>query len=174
MTEIKRYSLWLLPDDVAANRFAALIDDLSERYHGPRFAPHVTLLGRVTGPEAMLAETTERLARTLRVLTLQLQGFSGEAYYFRCFYAKLAKSNDLERTYEQASVTFKSGHASDYLPHLSLVYGQLPLTEKTRLHTEIKDALPSTFTVDRVQLMHITVAVAEWRAVVTCPLQPGA
>ncbi|MFQ6022972.1 MAG: 2'-5' RNA ligase family protein [Acidiferrobacterales bacterium] len=171
IAEGKRYAIWLLPDDSAAARFADLIDHLSERYGGPRFSPHVTLLGRVTGPEDVLAETTQRLAEQLRALTLRPQGLAGEAYYFRCFYVKLEKSEQLSQAHEHASSSFNSTYATEYMPHLSLVYGHLPRTEKTKLRSEIEGKSPSDFIADRLQLIHIAVSVPDWRVVTTCSLK---
>ena len=171
MAEFKRYALWLLPDQVATDSFAGLINDLSNRYEGPRFAPHVTLLGRLTGPEDVLAETTQRLAQQMHALTLRPQGLAGEAYYFRCSYVKLEKSEQLLQAHERASNTFGSGYASDYLPHLSLVYGHLQRTAKTSLHSEVEDKLPPDFVADRLQLIHIAVSVPDWCVVITSPLR---
>jgi 2'-5' RNA ligase len=171
MVELKRYALWLLPDPVATHSFAGLINDLSNRYEGPRFVPHVTLLGRLTGPEDVLAETTEQLAQQIQTLTLRPQGIAGEAYYFRCFYVKLEKSEQLLQAHERASNTFGNGYASGYLPHLSLVYGHLQRTEKTSRRSEVEDKLPPDFVTDRLQLVHIAVSVPDWRVVITSPLR---
>ncbi|MEE8195962.1 MAG: 2'-5' RNA ligase family protein [Acidiferrobacterales bacterium] len=171
MSEIRRYSLWLLPDDTAAESFAAIIGDLSDQYHGPRFTPHVTLLGWVTGPEDDLAERTKRLAEQAHALPLRAQALASEAYYFRCFYLKLEETAELLQLHEQASELFRGGYASGYLPHLSLIYGHLPPAEKARLRRQVHDNLPTEFTADRIQLIRITVSVQDWRAVVSCPLK---
>ncbi len=171
MTELKRYALWLLPDQVATDSFASLIDDLSNRYEGPRFAPHVTLLGRVTGPEEDLAKTTEDLAQQLRLLTLRPQEIAREAYYFRCFYVKLEQSADLAQAYKQAADVFGVDFVSDYLPHLSLIYGHMSREEKDKLRSEIEPRMPSDFVADRLQLIRVTVSVADWHVVITSPLR---
>ncbi len=171
MTEIKRYALWLLPDQVATEGFASLIDDLSNRYQGPRFAPHVTLLGRVTGAENDLQKTTEDLAQRLRVLTLRCQEIAREAYYFRCFYVRLEPSIDLVQAHEQAADAFGVDFVSDYLPHLSLVYGHLSRDEKDKLRGEIEPRISPDFVADRLQLVHVTVSVADWHVVTTCSLR---
>lgn len=170
MTEITRYALWLLPAEPVSTAFADLIESLRKSYRGPRFAPHVTLLGWVTGTEEALAQATAQLAAQLEPLTLRPVGLDGEPYYFRCFYLKLEKSEPLLRTHEQASALFNAGHSSDYLPHLSLIYGQLSAPQKRRLQGELIDTLSAEFVADRLQLVHITVSVADWRAVTTCPL----
>lgn len=174
MTEVTRYALWLLPGEQVSTAFAELIERLSKSYGGPRFTPHVTLLGWVTGTEEALAQTTAQLATQLEPFMLRPVGLDGDAYYFRCFYLKLDKSEALLRTHEKASTIFNAGHSSDYLPHLSLVYGQLSTPEKTRLQRELADILSAEFVADRLQLIHITVSVADWRVVTTCPLSAQA
>lgn len=173
MAELKRYALWLLPDQVATDSFANLIDDLCNRYKGPRFAPHITLLGRATGTEKDLAKTTERLAQQLRVLTLRPQEIAREAYYFRCFYVKLEQSADLAQAHKYAADAFSVDFVSAYLPHLSLIYGHLPRKEKDELRSEIEQRIPPDFVADRLQLVHVTVSVADWHVVTTCSLQYG-
>lgn len=170
MSEVTRYALWLLPDEVASDTFRDVIVRLSGRYQGPRFEPHVTLLGWITGAEEQLTQITAQLAQQLRILNLQAAGFDGEQYYFRCFYTKLAVSQGLIEAHEQASAVFNAGHSSDYMPHLSLVYGQATVTDKPALIQELATILPSEFSVDRLQLVHITVSVADWRVVTTCTL----
>jgi 2'-5' RNA ligase len=170
MSEVTRYALWLLPDAAAGDAFGDAIVRLSGRYQGPRFTPHVTLLGWVTGAEQQLAQTTAQLAQQLRVLHLRGSGFDGEQYYFRCFYLKLEASQELMQAHERASAAFNAGHSSDYMPHLSLVYGQGTVTDKAALTRELATSLPSEFSVDRLQLVHITVSVADWRVVTTCAL----
>ena len=160
---VTRYALWLLPDATVSNTFDEIILRLSARYQGPRFAPHVTLLGWVTGSEPQLAQQ-------LRTLHLRGAGFDGEQYYFRCFYLKLEASQELMQAHEQASAAFNAGHSSDYMPHLSLVYGQGAVTHKAALRQELATSVPAQFSVDRLQLVHITVSVADWRVVTTCAL----
>lgn len=174
MAELKRYALWLLPDQAGTDSFTNLIDDLSNRYNGPRFAPHVTLLGRVTGAETDLAKTSQDLAKRLRVLTLRPQAVAREAYYFRCFYVKLDQSAELEQAHKYAADAFGVDFVSDYLPHLSLIYGHLSREEKDKLRGEIEPRIPSDFIVDRLQLVHVTVSVAAWQVVTTCSLQHDA
>ena len=81
------------------------------------------------------------------------------------------QSEQLLQGHERASNTFGSGYASDYLPHLSLVYGHLQRTKKTSLRNEVEDKLPPDFVTDRLQLVHIAVSVPDWRVVITSPLR---
>lgn len=46
---MSQFFLWLTSVGEGYDRVAELIDQLSERYRGPRFEPHLTLLGGLEG-----------------------------------------------------------------------------------------------------------------------------
>jgi 2'-5' RNA ligase len=165
-----RYALWLTPAGDAAATLAGVIAELGARHGGPRFAPHVTLLGRLLGEEAALAQTAERLAAGLAPLRLRLAGFAGEPYYFRCLYAQLEPGAALRRAHATAARAYGGRPVDDYLPHLSLFYGRLDGAEKERLYGGLAGSVPAEFAVDRLQLVHITVGIGDWRVVADAPL----
>ena len=165
-----RYALWLVPEERAGGELSDLIDTLSDRYGGPRFPPHVTLLGWIIGDDISLSEKTNRLAEQFKELSVRTRGFGGDAYYFRCLYARLEKSAELLAAHDRASVAFGAGYAEGYLPHLSVAYGYLDLDEKIKVRDELNGSLPAQFGVNRLQLVHITVAIADWRVVASCAL----
>ena len=57
-------SLWLLPEGAACEELAARIDALALRHGSPRFPPHVTLLGGLTGDVAEVLAAAARISRS--------------------------------------------------------------------------------------------------------------
>lgn len=165
-----RYALWLAPSPDSAQALLQPMNWLREQFGGPAFAPHVTLLGRITGEESLLVARTVELARRLRRQRLPVTGVSGEAYYFRCLYAVLEKSAPLLQAHADALAAFGYNARDDYLPHVSLWYGQLDGDEKGRLRSAISIRLPEAIDIDRLQLVHISVDVAGWRVVAEAEL----
>lgn len=160
-----RYALWLAPSPDSVQALTQPMAWLREQFGGPAFAPHVTLLGRITGEEPLLVARTAELARRLRRQRLPVTGVSGEAYYFRCLYAVLEKSAPLLSAHSDALSVFGYNARNDYLPHVSLWYGQLDGDEKGRLRSALTMRLPGDIELDRLQLVHISVDVAGWRVV---------
>ncbi len=171
MTPRRRYSLWLLPEPGAAGVFSETIDRIGQQHRGPRFPPHVTILGWLMGDEQTLADRTARLAAGLKPLSLKVAGFGGEPTYFRCLYVRLDADTGIRDAHAAASREFSAGYGKGYLPHVSLHYGRLDADKKTRLIDELRGAVLSGFTVDRLQLVHITVAISDWRVVASFPLE---
>ena len=68
-----QYHLWLTPNGDSRNRLANLINTLSDQNRGPRFEPHITLLGEIEGEESLLSEQVRMLATKLRPFSIDLQ-----------------------------------------------------------------------------------------------------
>ena len=159
-----RYAVWLVPDANAEQRFANVVEDLSDRYNCPRFAPHTTLLSGLTGAESELVEKTRALASELTSVDVTATGLAMQPYYFTSFYLKLDPSAALLLAYQKATQAFLS-RSGNFAPHVSLLYGSIPRTEKISLGAEIHNRVPGTFTLDRLYLVHITLAVPNWKII---------
>jgi len=159
------YSLWLVPENIAERQFAEAIDYLGERFPGPRFAPHVTLLSGLSGQEEDLAATTSSLANELNSFSVNATGLAMEPYYFKNFYLKLESSAKFLLAYQRANQAFKKSANSNFNPHVSLHYGTSTRDEKINMGSEIHSQIPGKLDIDKLYLVHITLAVPNWRII---------
>lgn len=147
------FHLWLVPTGTVYDRLAVVIADLGARYRGPKFDPHLTLLGRLEGEEASLVDRTHQLARVLPSFEVRLEAPSYEPLYFRCLYLPVRPSSSLLEAHQQATQIFGHGSTSAFDPHVSLLYGLFPERVKQEIITALPPDLPSTFLVSRLQLI---------------------
>lgn len=161
----ERYSLWLVPSVSEERQFIEVIDYLGERFPGPRFAPHVTLLSSLRGQEDDLSEKATDLANNLRSFNVSATGLAMEPYYFRNFYLKLESSANFLLAYQRANQTFSRSTASEFNPHISLHYGTSLREEKNNMGEQIHGQLPGNITFDKLYLVQITLAVPNWRII---------
>ena len=173
MTNLTRYALWLVPDEAAGTQLQSVIDQLAAHYSGPRFAPHMTLLGWVRGEEEALIEKTASLAARLAPIEVKATGFAGAPYYFRCFFTPLESSSSLRQAVGDAAHHFGASTGSDHTPHVSLLYGQIDREEKKTIPQQVGQKVPRRFTFDRLQLVRMSVSVSGWEAVTEVPLTGG-
>lgn len=159
------YSLWLVPDAGAERQFTEVIEYLGERFPGPRFAPHVTLLSGLRGNEDDLSAKTSELANELRSFKVSATGLAMEPYYFLNFYLKLESSANFLLAYQRANQAFSKSASSDFRPHVSLHYGTSPREEKNSMGEQIHGQLPVNIGFDKLYLVQITLAVPNWRII---------
>lgn len=117
-------SLWLVPEGPAAVRLTALSASLRAEHGGPRFAPHLTLLGGLSADG--LVERTAALAETLPPLTVRITRASWGARWFQCVYLLAERSPPLLAARRLACEALGGSPTVAFLPHISLLYGDLP------------------------------------------------
>jgi 2'-5' RNA ligase len=164
------YFLWLLPPAPVQNRFALLIDTLSQRLGTPRFTPHITLVGSVDSPLAEIVARLTMLAARLAPVPVRLTGTGYTEQYFRCLFMQAERSPPLLAAHEIASAHLGRLPEADFMPHLSLIYGSLPPEQKRKIVDEIAGRFDAAFQVDRMGLCLPDGPPERWRVLRTFAL----
>lgn len=148
----RRYSLWLLPPPAVRERFGALIARLSERLGTPRFAPHLTLAGGTfASAEEPLARVAALAARRPPVLVRLGEAACTDAY-FRCLFVRAERTPALDALHRAAAEALGEPPDPDFMPHLSLVYGDLARERKEAILAEIGRRFDVDFVADQLAL----------------------
>ncbi len=148
-----QYHLWLTPNGDTLNCLANLINTLSDQYRGPRFDPHITLLGEIEGEESLLSEQVRILATKLRPFSIDLQRPAYEDEYFRCVYFTVKESPEIGEAHEEAKLVFGKTPVSPLRPHVSLLYGLFPERVKREVIASLPVVFPKTFLANELKLI---------------------
>lgn len=144
--------------------FGALIRRLSERFGTPAFEPHLTLSGTTAEHDTDVVERADRFARSQTPIPVLLADIGYADDYFRCLYLRAMPDPTLQSAQRRAAAALGSA-AGDFMPHLSLVYGQLTAADKERLVVELGRVWDISFTVDRLAVYAVDGGPEEWRRV---------
>jgi 2'-5' RNA ligase len=164
------YHLWLVPEGEALHRLQGIVDRLAGAYDGPVFTPHVTLLSPLVGEESSLIETNRRLADGLDRFYLDLTVPEAGTTFFQCIYMKVAENPLLSRTRQAAAEAFALS-ADDYMPHLSLYYGNVSTDRRAAILKAVSAEAKCSFPVDAIQLIRAdSQRPVDWHCVDEAPL----
>ncbi len=165
MIEITSYSIWLMPSRNTHAELSNLIARLSQRYAAPVFPPHVTLLGNLNGNKKELVAQAETLAARIRPFPVNLTtaGYLNE--YFRCVFLQAEATPALLEANRLARNLFLHRQDSEFMPHLSLLYGIFNARTKQQIITSIGPELPRSFMVHTVYLFSTAGDPKDWRQV---------
>jgi len=147
------YHVWLTPNGDSFIRLADLINTLSDQYRGPRFKPHITLLGEVEGEESILSEQARMLASKFAPLSINLQQPAFEDEYFRCVYFTVKDTPEIREAHDEAKLIFGKTPVSHYHPHVSLTYGLFPERVKREIIASLPTDFPKTFLANELKLI---------------------
>ena len=169
--KLRHYSLWLMPTGEVRKRLAGTILDLSRRYATPVFEPHVTLAGGIVGPAREVASKMEDLARRIPPFTARLTVVDGLDDYFRCLFVRLATTHPIMSANKTAREVFALAKQPAFMPHLSLLYGDLPPRVKEGIIPSMSRQFELEFKVNSLHLYLIKNDPAAWRHVASCGLK---
>jgi len=167
MNELRDYALWIIPEGKTYRELKQLIDLLSRTYSRPSFDPHITVLGRVTGSGNELIAKVARLAGIIRPFLISLRRIEYLDEYFRSLFIKSDESKELINLHNKAKTIFNIKDKKCYMPHISLMYGNLPAHLKEKIISDIGKDFPDTFDIQRIHLVSASIETdpAEWHSV---------
>ena len=152
-----------MPPAATRTIFAEMIGALSRRLRTPVFEPHITLGGCADVSEQETVARVTRLANDLAPIPIQLAGVAYTDAYFRCLFFTADKTPELLAAYNAAATCMRSLPDADFLPHLSLVYGNVANAEKETIIEEFSGRLPITFVADSLALCLPVGSPEQWR-----------
>jgi hypothetical protein len=165
------YSVWAIPSNSSSSTLSPLIQSLAATHSSVTFPAHITLLGDIRPPAGVSQEEVERrVAEALLSASPSLlapststpsrvrfaRAAAGELFY-RCVYALC----EMEPALVSANAALQSefGHAEPFMPHLSLLYADIPdaeTREGIRAGVEGAVAAAGGVEVERVELWDTT------------------
>jgi len=140
---MNRFSFWLLPPKK--------IQDIYRKLTTPKFEPHITIAfaGLLKGEAKSILPVVGKAVKNIRPIPIELTEVSVSTTYFQCVFARIKPNLELLRAHQLINSALRHHDPSMYVPHLSLVYGNLDLAQRFAIAREIK--LPVTrFFADRL------------------------
>lgn len=159
------YCIWFMPTGCLYKRLSALISRLSRQHATPHFEPHVTLVSDIFLPKEEVIFMTTKLARALAPVEISLRKIGYANEYFRCLFIEAKKTKTLVKANKIARSVFNMELDSEYMPHLSLMYGEVSTDEKERIRADVGPRFDIRFTTKRIHLVSASskMTCQEWR-----------
>lgn len=163
------HSFWLLPAEPLATRLRALIADLARSWDTAPFEPHVTLYCGVSD-DAATSSVLKHVTGQFGPVELTFGKLETTSEYTKTLFFQFEENAAAREIFK--TILRLSAQPSNYAlnPHLSLIYGALPLEAKQKIMRSLE--LPKgTYLFDRVRAIEteipLTAAdqIRKWRVV---------
>ncbi|PAU94823.1 hypothetical protein CK503_04955 [Aliifodinibius salipaludis] len=163
------YSLWLEPTGDVAYKLQQRIKDLSKKHDTPVFSPHVTLLGGLTASKTELVALTNTLVSSAPPFDLTLTKAGYRNTYYQSLFIHVAQNEGLTNLHSNACRLFDcpDEYKNEYMPHLSLLYGDLSQQQKERILNKIGREFYIQFVAKKVVLLQTDGKPKEWKKIHT-------
>ena len=157
------YSLWFMPCKEQNIILENKIETLANQYGGPKFVPHITLLGGFVDDESILLKKTEDLSKKIRSFEIILDQVRYLNEFFRSLFIEIKFSKELKSVRSTAEKEF-GWKDKNFIPHLSLMYGNYSNKIKTNIIKKM-GVLPKVVTVNKIYLAHNDEINFKWKVI---------
>lgn len=158
----KGYSIWLTPTGEVYRKLAEIISQLSKKYSTPNFEPHLTLIGDLLGSEEEIISKALKLAERLKPFEIKLKKADYFDEYFKCLFIRAERSKEVIEVNNIAREIFNLNPNLEYMPHLSLMYGDLSPETKEEILADLGKEFDISFEVKSIHLFSTTGEVKDW------------
>ena len=169
------YHVFLMPSGKTAEELSEMMQILANTFQGSTFAPHVTLLARISADSAGAVKETwneeeiqskcAKLASELSPFPMMLGEIGAEKSFFRALYLNVINPDAVSVAHVRSLELFSMKDESPYVPHLSLIYGNFPKDVTTEMIESVPISGTLSFTADCLYLYRTEGTVEEWKLV---------
>lgn len=146
------YTLWLVPPIEVMAECQSIIDEYGKKYLIHTFQPHITLTGGIRPEKNHLIELIESVLDDVKPLDITIPEISISTTFFQCVFARVTPTPQLLDLHVALRSACNIVAEDFFMPHMSLVYGDLPSIEKQHISNQI--VFPTThFTCNTVYLV---------------------
>lgn len=96
-------------------------------------------------------------------LSIRFEGLEHSAEYFRALIVRVAPDLPILDARRRAQMAFREEPPAPFLPHLSLLYGSLPVETRRHLAAELRASAPDALVLRTLDVMSTEGEPAEWR-----------
>lgn len=158
------YSLWLEPTGDQRNQLQEQIERLSREHGTPLFNPHITLLGGLQKPSEILIPPLQTLASFTNPFTVSLDEVGYRQRFYQCLFIHANPSDLLTNLRNKALQLFNTTRG-DYMPHLSLLYGDMSQERKQEIISDIGSSFDIHLGIKKITLVKTNGKPKGWKRI---------
>ncbi|EFJ50788.1 hypothetical protein VOLCADRAFT_120612 [Volvox carteri f. nagariensis] len=126
------YSLWAMPKGKLGDQLRSEIAHLAQRYGGPAFPPHVTVLGDIEKSREEVQALAKELAAQVKKYRINFVEVTQGTFFYQNVFMLVAK-DDGTMAAAAAARSVYGMTTPPYMPHLSLLYADMDDAEKAKV-----------------------------------------
>lgn len=157
------HAIWLTFSESDRNYLKNIINNLSEKYHAPKFEPHITVYGLVNSEMSVIESIAKEATQNFNTFLVEKSEILQSEELWKTVYIELKINNQLELIYKNLKKHFEKIVKYEFNPHISLIYKILPIEEKIKIINELK--IKSEFTVNKLVIQKFFPEVEKWKII---------
>jgi len=156
------YSLWVRPTQIQIDEFTKIISRLAHSYHTIPFPPHITLVSSITSDIDSIKQACVNIIDQTQQIDITLQNIAYTKTYYRNFFVQADLTQALSKLHEDTLSALMHKVDEAFMPHLSLLYGNLEIETKKDLQKSLEKTCSKLLHLQRLDLYSTSGKVTDW------------
>jgi len=152
------YCIWLTFD---SSNLSKIIIKLAQKYDGPIFQPHCTLVGKTDVSLLRLKSAIINLMSIFKPIEVHPTKIDYTANIWRALYIELEEKRILTKWHKNICDLLSINNRKDFLPHISLMYSTVSQREKEKISHKVQ--LQSVYKICSIQIVECSEQVDDWK-----------
>jgi len=135
---MRKYGFWIIPENEVYDEMQEAITKYSSKYKTPSFKPHMTIHTVVSSTDERVVKDTKKAVAKINPFKLTVGNIEFSTTFFQCVFARINTNANLMNAHLALREHLKYKDKHVYMPHASLVYGDLDMETREKICSEIK------------------------------------
>lgn len=158
----RKYSIWLRPSQAQIDGFTRIISRLSHRHRTSPFPAHITIASSVGKDLEKVRDESRKITEKTCSFSIDLKAVEYTQAYFRNLYISVENNQALSELHTEFKTILTSEIDEAFIPHLSLLYGNLRADTQKDLQNKLAGKYPASIECDRIDIYDITGKESQW------------
>ncbi|CAL5214239.1 unnamed protein product [Lathyrus oleraceus] len=174
------YSVWAIPPEDVCYRLTSLMTTLGSEFRGPHFEPHMTVVGAIELTPDDALNKLRSASEGVKAFQVTVDRVATGTFFYQCVYLLLHPTPQIVETNAHCCSHFGYTNSTPYMPHVSLLYGDLTDEEKQKAQERaniLDDTLSGlSFQISRLALYKTDTkdkTLKSWEKIAECTLTPN-
>ena len=162
------YSIWLEFDETSNSALQNEVMAISIEFGGPRFTPHLTMIGDLDLPVKAVEMMAEKIGKSWHPGTFFIEDVGVSSKYFMALYLAICIPDSMATLRNSLFLAADATKASQDEPHVSLAYGYYPFGALSQVCSRLKRKFVGTsLGVKYINVVRSSkcIPIADWKTV---------
>ena len=157
------HAIWLTFSKNDRKYLKKIIDEISEKYHAPKFEPHITVYGLIDSELSLIDDVVKKVVLDCNSFFVEKSEILQSEELWKTVYLELKANDQLELIYKNLRKHFEKILKYEFHPHISLIYKILPVEEKLKIINNLD--IKSEFSVNNLVIQKFFPDIEKWKIV---------
>ena len=157
------HAIWLTFSKSDRKYLKKIIDKISEKYHAPKFEPHITVYGLVNSEMRLIDSIAKEITLNYNSFSVKKSKILQSDELWKTVYIELKMNNEMGLNHKNLKKHFEKISKYKFNPHISLIYKILPIEEKIKIINELN--IKDEFMINKLAVQKFFPDIEKWKIV---------